>query len=253
MIIEFVGLPGSGKTTLYDKVLDKLAPYANVLSSTAVRERCVRGQPGLPWAKLTAHLNTLTTFRMIYLSGLLHIWRGYRPLADKIAATKRFAVTLDNYAYLHRQGSSSEWVIFDEGIAQRAFMVMVDAEKAIPRHAIQQYALAMPKPDVLIYLAMPPRVAAERVRERPRGITKRLRGLSSDRLTGVMQEAQEMLDALVTCLEVASENAITVVRLDANDLDLAAIELDHWLDEHLLNPGVILPDRFPQAVERCGG
>jgi thymidylate kinase len=236
MIIEFVGLPGSGKTTLYHKALGKLAPYENIQSSQTVRERYVRGPHGTSWLKLVAHWNTLITYRMFLLSSLYYIWRGYRPLFDKFAATKRFAVTLDNYAYLSRQRSSPEWIIFDEGIAQRAFMVMIDAKNGISRCAIEHYALEMPKPDVLIYLKTDPRVAAERVQERPTGITVRLQGLSLDKLTLVMREAQEMFDALVACLNVPDEATVTIVELDANDLARAAIELNRWLEVHLLQP-----------------
>ena len=244
MIVEFVGLPGSGKTTLHQRAVDRLEafgePYwtsgtlgeskgyvsswsprffprgiVNALRKVSAKSRRVLS---MTEAMLKSH-------RLVGLA-VWYLLMSRRSVHDKVFAARLFFVALGNYWRVRTHTLADQIVLFDEGVVHRAFTVFVDGRREIDLAAIRRYAHMIPLPDVLVYLKVSPDVALERTHARPRGLSRRFQGLSPGQECGVMADSAHMLDVLVDGIQDLVRSTVTIIVIDTNDLRRANAEFD---------------------------
>ena len=203
VIVEFVGLPGSGKTTLWRELRE-----SDALGLVA------QGHPGGRGAVVRAGLR----YWRAALVALRVLVRSPRSWEDKLRAARWFLATLAHY------GVPAEIVLLDEGLVQRSFLLFAEREQVDRAVEIERYFNSIPVPDVVIALIVAPAICVDRLHLRPRSVPKRFRGLSPEAVTTAFTAGWQMIEGALAAL-ASSAKPCTIVRLAADDLDEAKIRL----------------------------
>jgi len=220
MIVEFVGLPGSGKTTLKAELESALvAAGILVLGPKRGESRRIRQKFGSLWRSRTAVLAAARALKS-----------DSRPIAQRVRAMRWLATTLELYHEAHRLEMPGAVLILSEGVAQRALLAFLDAQSSHVSSHVGAYVPRIPKPDMIVHLRIDPVVSVQR--QQSRRLTEGERGdqraadrfhLEPDRLLTAMQLADQLLLRMVD--NMATERGVEVICLDTNDLDAAATGL----------------------------
>lgn len=198
--VEFVGIPGAGKTTLSRGVAEFLRgnSAATVLlpekaAFYAAREHCERSVRTvlrlLPEALGQRFFNALggrtfwqQEFLVSYLLGNHKLLQSVldaapvRGLSDHELKVV-FTGLLQSGGLLEclRQSSGSDWwVLFDEGMLQKS-MMFVTSQGTFPREAVERYLSHIVLPDVVVNLQVDKGRCLQRMLGRSKGLTGRLR------------------------------------------------------------------------------
>lgn len=215
MIIEFAGLPGSGKTTATERLLAvagecgynssqlQLSPFDSRSRIALGRAHCLARHP-----KMTAAL-------------LQGVARRKAPFRSNLFALRHSIVTACAMWHARAHEPSTGLIVAPEGIAQRAFMLFVDREGVADSSLVSRFLLGSPLPDVVIMLRAVPAVALSRVRQRDHGpLSQRFDGLSDSELEKRLGAGQRLLlDTLGDIQEARPALRVTV--LDSTDLPAA--------------------------------
>lgn len=232
-VAEFVGLPGSGKTTSVPQLRDALSSRGVfTLSEVRLRRspeplerrgmgaRMLRGG-WFAWhrARVLIHYRTRATAAVRALA------RSSRTFRNKRATFRRFAISLDNYdslRSLRRSEEPASLVIINEGIAQNAFALFVNGPRdaVATRQEIDDFVEGVPVPDFLIFLRAQPKVCLERLHRRiPRGVVRRFEDLDPAALEQAFAVGERVFDQVITGLE---RRGCTVLEIPADTLALCA-------------------------------
>lgn len=240
--IEFIGLPGSGKTTLRNRLLSDPNINDNVVLESAEQvfvrvaknraERSVR----IP-LKLLAGRAALGFAARYASRSQLRFEAQARFLARYGESLSAFLSSLcfDSMTELNRQrviGSYLElgalWeclageadegraILFEEGLVQKS-MMFVDHLGCDVREvaAIEQYLRAIPAADLVIYVKTSADTSLHRMLARPDGLTDRLRELDEPSIGEFLSRAEEHM-ALV-CSWLRESRSGSVIEYDAED------------------------------------
>jgi broad-specificity NMP kinase len=246
MIIEFVGLPGSGKTTLYRRarqMLDNagfqlwtpyrlwtndvatLAPPGHARKNGAT-PRKLSHMPRL--SRVATRLQDLRANRVLVRWVLARILSSKQPWKYKAYAARLFLTSLADRCFAQRRSVPDEIVLFPEGVVHRGLSVFMHSSKAVNVEAIRHYVSAIPLPDVLIVLQADPNIVLERTRARRNGTSRRMR-LNSE---SDMLEGERVLNAITS--ELRSYASVHMVTLNTDDLTLATFEFEAQVMPDLL-------------------
>ncbi len=236
MIVELAGLPGSGKTWQRDRLR---AALHRRFQPSPLSPR-VREPPQLPsWllaatpdfdflqrAALMAQLGvSCLHYRGVFVSALPALVQGRRQWRDKTLAFRLLGVTLDNYRLLQNMGSDASFVLFDEGLVQRAFTIFVDNDGTTMWKHLECYIAAVPCPDLIVYLSVDPQRCISRLRSRPRGLPLRFQPLQLETVEEILTAGGRFFDHLLDRLQTFG-NGPRVIRIDANDFAGTSREID---------------------------
>lgn len=207
MIVEFAGLPGSGKSTLHRE-----------LGAALTAEAIPWGLPSaLPSSRLR-QVRTAIRCGRVLISAALLLARSERTVRERLAALRWVAATLDRQRSARAQ-PSTVW-IFDEGIAQRVFLLFVDRTGAADHERASRFLRMVTPPDVVAVVRVPPAVALERLERRSPGLTARFQRLDQDARVERLEEGAVLLD---DGLADAWDASVSIVRLDGADDPSAGI------------------------------
>lgn len=246
MIIEFVGLPGSGKTTLYRRarqVLDNaglqlwtpyrlwthdvapLAPSGHARNNGAA-PRKLSHMPRL--GRVTTRLQALRANQALVRQVLARILSSKQPWKYKAYAARLFLTSLTDRCFAQKRCGPDEIVLFCEGVVHRGLSVFMHSSNEVDAEPIRHYVRAIPHPDVLIVLQVAPHIALERTRTRRNGSSRRMR-LSSERN---MLECERVLNTIIS--ELQSYPSVHTITLNTDDLTLATSEFETQVMSDLL-------------------
>ena len=235
MIIEFIGLPGSGKTTVCRHLAGRrgLEPMVLVPCSSATFGEGATSHLPTVYRKLIAAWRVLCSFRQAPWVSLKFLLYGLssRPVtAWKIEQTLSGLSMLPRlYAERESPRRGVEVLIFEQGLVQLFGSLALPCEDQ--RHADPKPATRAVIPglvDGLVFLECPQEFALRRVRER-------LHGKSRFDAWGdaeALKYLPVMESILVQAAEAAESAGVPVLRVDADlpPADSSAVIVD-WLLE----------------------
>lgn len=258
MFVEFVGAPGSGKSTLVPlavellrgrgvcaQTVDDAVPLcalrtpAGKIVSSAVR------QPGQEVALWRVYNASKAYYRFRFALAHGPFWRYVlglqraRPIsrADRRLVQSYLGRIMGLYQFLSSHLQPGEGVVLDEGFAHRVIHFVSDAEPPRPDE-IRHYVELMPTTDLVIVVRVPIGVSVGRVWDR--GLAGRLAGKSRAEVTRFVENSAQAIDIAVGDLRRMGR-AIVQVQNDS-DLDSAEGSLKDQLDTFLAHPeGLVQP------------
>lgn len=238
VIIEFIGTPGVGKSTLLPSavsvlrergvaaltVVDAARPFASrTLLGRAVKAVTPAiGRDAILW-RVFLFLSLLYRFRFIArhpeLIRTVLSFQVHRP-AEAGRRERRvlywFFRTIGDYEFLRSRARPDEALLFDEGFVHRVVQFYASAVEEPSSRRISAYVNLLPKPDYVIFVDAPADVCERRIHAR--GIWKRLRRQSK-------QEVARFVSNCRTCVWLAVDQICrrgwTVIAVD-NSADAPA-------------------------------
>ena len=248
MIIEFMGLPGSGKTTLHGKAVGFLGKAACEVwtpehcweKERPYYRRSFQGSPSdriinnvLFVHHLLAKVPSLLCYFYIhrhfvflllrYINHFPHRFR-YRALL-----TKYFLIDLFQYSSFRKRSMiKNKWILIDEGLVQHVYTLFVHKSGLLDCRAIKSYLRRVPLPDLLIYITADPELCFERMEKRG-VIPYRLRGESIEVLRDSLKRGEALFSMVVELIRDQDSRSVEIVRLNGNFIDEATQKLEEIL------------------------
>jgi thymidylate kinase len=237
VIVEFAGLPGSGKSTAAARLIS--LAHAHGLDTRTAADLGLVGSSRAPtWARKllrpATHLLSILTHPKLSWIILAALSTSKRSRAEKWYAFRHVLVTIRALRAANRDDSASTLTVLHEGLCQRAFLSFVDGEGAADAEATRRFVRSAPKPDVVVVLRVPPDLALTRVAGRGHGaLSYRFEQLSSEELLERLAEGQRLLLDVARQLASLQPSARTFV-VDARDLTESSDRLERDVLPHLL-------------------
>jgi hypothetical protein len=213
MIVEFVGTPGVGKTTLATALLALLEERKVAAASVvgAARDHVRRTRLGALLARATpSPVRELILWQAFYVLGMAHavgfafehpalvghairsqLRRGL-PLRTRIHVLYWFVNLCGRYRFLRATSSEREVLVLDDGFMQRAVHLFASSFDQPDTTRIRAYVDLIPGPDLLVVALAEWRECERRVRER--GIWRHARHLSDAQLSLYFEHAEQVVE-----------------------------------------------------------
>lgn len=228
MIIEFTGLPGSGKSTATEHLAVAATKHGiTVLTARNLsRPAHFRLLLGLQH-RLSLVWSVITRPRMA-AALTLGLVRSTRSWFEKWYSFRHVIVTVTLLRRARRVTDPSTLTVLDEGVCQRVFQAFVDAAGVADPRTVQRFLRDIPLPDVVIGLKVPPATALARVRARGHGgLSDRFDDLSDSQLQQRLADGQELLIQTLGYLDArGGRPKVSTLVLDAQDLPQMLQQLD---------------------------
>lgn len=218
IVIEFVGLPASGKSTLASSLKEHLEAAGFPLAV-----------PSSSWGKrLFAKAISLFGYRRAFVAAVKALAVDSRPPSQSWLALRWILATMAARNTVPESGKASV-LVQAEGLAQRALLAFLDAQTGEISPLLAQYLGNCPRPDVLVLVVLEPAVSVERqvarfANDEPAWQRNRFQA-SGSQLSSLMTSAESVLGRAADEFGIAE--GVEVVTLDANDLEGAAAALRH--------------------------
>lgn len=255
MIVDFIGAPGAGKSTLKHTVVDffnRRGICANLVKQ-AGKESAKKTFPGQIITKIFPEsLHAPILWRMYYprtvVSRIPFVLR-HRQLIQLIVQTQsqrpkeaelqrrrvipRFMEMIGFYEYLVQHYKPEDVLVFDEGFIHRVILLFTSEVEVPEPETIHRYIDLIPKSDLLVYTYAPPEVCKKRILERG------LWGWSHDKTDC---QIERFIDNAILAVEMAVDYVIRkdwplVIIDNQND---GSLEAEHALRKSL---SILYPER----------
>jgi len=238
MIIEFIGTPGVGKTTLLPTVAEALQERGisaltvvraarrftsrTLLGKAVCRLAAPPAREAILWQaflflSLLYRLRFIARNPWLVLSVLSSQFR--RPAAAGSRERKVlhwFFRTIGDYEFLKSRALPNEALLFDEGFVHRVVQFYASSAEEPNRKRISQYVSLLPRPDYVIFVNAPPEICERRIYQR--GIWERLQSKSKQEVTTFVANCGACVKFAV---EQICRNGWTVIAVD-NSADAPA-------------------------------
>lgn len=226
MIVEFIGVTGSGKTTLINQVRHKLSSSWDVTTSSDL----VTGLVGLQGIKNTTARNLLQeTISFPYFLGSFpnHSQLISQTIRLFSRNTSLSVTTINNLRSIERKlggleiaqrQDQNKVILVDEGPFLTAHMFAFN-DTPITKEEINEYSNLLPLPDLIIYIKATTEVLLERSLNRsrpPREMKARNRSENEE----YIKRAESLFDLMVKSSNIQSRMLI----VDNSSPDLDAID-----------------------------
>lgn len=237
MIVELIGAPGAGKTSLVPAVVEHFAglgldartvaeaarPYAQRTALGAVAGLAPpRVERAMLWQ---IFYQTSAACRLRFFARhprlIWHVLRSQRrrpiPPEERRHASHWFFVLTGQYEFLRAHAHPGEWLVFDEGFAHRAVQMHASSLETPDPARIATYVGLLPPPDLLIAVRAPWELCAERIYKR--GLWARFKHKSRPEVERYVANAHRIVDLAI---EQIRGRGWTVVEVDNSGSDLVA-------------------------------
>lgn len=229
MIVEFIGVPGAGKTTLmpivsaYFKeqryqaysVLEAARPFAARTLPGRIIRRSVRGKLErlLLWQLFYAlsYTHRLSFYRQHQdLMKSVLAYQKERPLSktDRAHVQHWFLHQTGSYQFLKTYGQAGDVLIFDEGFIHRVVQLFASESERPNLVRVAEYLDKTPKPDLVIYPNVPCEVCEKRVYER--GIWDRFMAKTQEEINRYFNNAHTIVTFAVEQIKAKGWNVIEI-------------------------------------------
>lgn len=222
LVVEFIGLPGSGKTTLRQKFMAGLAPAqaARYLTEEAALMVVARRNidavfraplkllpPGLSrrflwtaWWRSSQRWTCTNRFlaRHGAALGAFTLSPVYHAMStlDRFRVIESFLETGAIHEFLDDSVLARHVVLFGEGLVQKSFMFVDRSETAGRETDVVRYLGGIPLPDLLINVRVSAEQAFGRMAGRASGLTQRLKSSDKETVQRFLGKAARHLDLL---------------------------------------------------------
>jgi thymidylate kinase len=242
LIVEFVGTPGAGKTTLCNELVS-LLQEDDIDASTiigAAREHGLRTVAGQVIVRFMPHsFRRAFLWQLFYLLSILHIapftlehfrliWFVLRtqlgrpiPMAAKRHVLFWFFQLAGRSRFLGTTSREREMLVVDDGFLHRAVHLNASHVEEPDACQVTTYIDLAPKPDLVVFTVAGLDVCERRIRER--GVWSHRRHLSSAELSRYLRNAELVLGLAV---QRARERGWTVVEVKNEDRGLDQVRRD---------------------------
>lgn len=243
--IEFIGLPGAGKTTLSNGVVKYLQRKLQVTVLTpekaayyAAKEHCemllrtiLRLLPEVLGQRLFSVLGGRTFWQQEYIySYILENHKLLQTIFDdpflKDRSEHDFKVVFYGllqsgglHTCLDQTSKTDWWVLFDEGLLQKS-MMFVSSQSTVTREAVEQYLSLVALPDVVVNLHVDKNTCIERMAGRPKGVTSRLRTHSREQLGAFLDHSAGHWEIVASWLKENTRIPIIDIQTAQNQPEL---------------------------------
>lgn len=252
MIIEFMGLPGSGKTTLQKHTADILQemnynvfmPDAHWKEEREYFRLSFQGAPSnrlkysfylarnvlLKAPTLLTYINEQKHFVRVVV-GQIHQFS--HTLKYKALLAKYFLIDFFQYSLFERNPKiASDMILIDEGFIQHVYTLYTNRRKNIDCEALKQYLSYVPIPHLLFFVKTDPDLCYTRMEQR--GITPyRLRGEPDGVLRDSLDKGIELFSKVEAYLAEEKSNQLKIVEINCPNGDQALVDLKKHLSTYL--------------------
>jgi hypothetical protein len=178
MIVELIGCTGVGKTTVANRLLERLMERRRpVLSSEEFVLRCYGLRLGwLRWRPARSLLVDLLTFPWFVLFAARHArlcqfmagvaWRDIELPLFRLNVLRNIAKQMGIHELLCRRASPGEVVILDEGMVHQAHSIFIHPTHGPRPLELARFLAEVPMPDVLVLVDGPTAEVVRRTVER---------------------------------------------------------------------------------------
>jgi thymidylate kinase len=230
MIVEFAGLPGSGKTTLRNAVAAELTSRG-----WPVEARHVIRPSGDRFRALVHRARSAGAYPGVCRSAVQAMAGDSRPMRERAFALRLTAVTLDNYRWLRGRETIG---LIDEGLLQRGFLLFTGTVHAAPTKAMSRYVRALPVPDLVVHLRLDSADVRTRLGDRQRFLPPRYARLAMNELPLALSAGAQVLDEMLQQLNARVERPL-LLTLDARTSLAEAVALVTACTEKLAEPAIV--------------
>lgn len=235
MIIEMMGTPGAGKTTLRAQLVQNMKDVG--IQANTMHDFAVTYTAATFWGRLTrilvprskqstahwriylihnriAQLGFAVQHPILVAKVLIHQWR--RPKAALVRSRlsiRRFLQLTGAHRWVTRRAPKDHVVLFDEGFVQRSVLLFASDVETPPYQYVREYLMSIPLPDLLIYPKSSLRTCIAQVFKR--GVWGPFRGKSYDEICRFIRHASEVIEFAA---EVMRERSVPIIEVENNDL-----------------------------------
>jgi deoxyadenosine/deoxycytidine kinase len=229
-VVELVGTPGAGKTTVAADLTRHLeeSGFAATSVRDAGRRHAARTPPGRFVQRGTrGRVRRALLWQVFYAYGVANavafareepalarwVWstQRRRPIAPRMRRHVLFwfAQLMGRRRFLVSTGTSREALVFDDGFVHRAVALHASHLEAPDPRTVARYVDLVPPPDALVHVVAPLDVCERRVHAR--GVWAHSRHLDREELRRSLEHAARAVDAAVAR---ARELGWTVIEID---------------------------------------
>jgi thymidylate kinase len=260
MIIEFIGAPGAGKTTLMPSVIEffqerGIDTFTVVEAARPFAQRTVIGK--VVQALTPASLRQPLLWQVFYRFSVWRRWQfrqkhpqlmqflwasqANRPPAADVQQRKVlywFDRLTGYYTFLQAYARPNEVLVLDEGFVHRVVQLFSSSVEKPSREEIVTYLDMVPRPDLVIFTHAPRDICERRIYGR--GLWDRARHKDA---TEISQFVANAYLAVNLAAEHMRQKEWTMIAVDNGRDDLAATqaELRHQLAKVTWFPGKTIP------------
>ena len=243
LMIEFIGTPGAGKTTLSNELIALLREHGIAASSIigAARDHSVRTVSGRVVALLApASLRGPLLWQVFYRMSMLHFLgfaREHFELCRQVLrtqlrrkvpfATKRhglfwFFHLAGRWRFLQTTAVGRETIVVDDGFLHRSVSFYASHSEEPDPAGVSDYVDLLPTPDLVVLVLAGREVCERRIRRR--GVWEHRRHLSPPAISRYLRNAEQVVEIAVrrarargwNVAEIFNEGVLEQVRWDLN-------------------------------------
>lgn len=241
--VEFLGMPGAGKSEIYKKIeskqiftvakkLDSLAlnvdktklSLKGTIKNTILRalnHRYYKNQRSL----FTNRVNYLTSFFATHteLTNFIlnQLITRKIPSEHKEKVMKNMFRLFYTYEIFAKNSSSGDILVFDEGFLQKVITLFAYGEGDVSNNIIEKYLSLIPLPDMVVIVKADFETCCERIKYRDSGPPKRLLDLRDEEIKSFFKKCNKYIEYLS---ETLSEKKIRIVSIDNSCNDSGRIK-----------------------------
>ena len=252
MLIEFIGAPGSGKTTLYRILADRLVSQgvSVITVDDADCQYARRTFTGRLVARLfpqplrrslisrlcnRASSRALNGFQRRYPALMQYVRSSQqnRPLEAEVERRNIlpwFENMIRYYSFLSSLAQANDVLLFDEAFVHRVVQFHVSEVEEPDPQQVSAYLDLIPRPDLIIFTTASPDASLQRVLDR--GVWSHSQHKTQEQLDRFIANAHQVVHFAVDTLR---EKGWAVIQVDnsGDDPEGVAVELYQKLAEHL--------------------
>jgi hypothetical protein len=224
--VEFLGIPGTGKSWLNQRMLERLRQCSTEVALDKSQAWAVRfdatGKPGW-WRsakassrKLVFQLATLWRQHQLLCFALPRLARDVGSARLKWRSARQLLSAL-MVAHVPDRWRGSPCVVgLDENLLQRSDKLFTRHDHPVDRVEIHQFVQYLPKSDIVVWLTSANDVAIARARARARGLPQRLRHMTE---SDVLNHVAQLHEVFRCCIDHIEKECRDVVVLTVDTTD----------------------------------
>ena len=226
LTVEFLGIPGSGKSWLNQRMLERLRCSANAVALDRSQMWSMRF--GTDARKRAFQLATVWRQRQFLLFALPRLARDMGTTGTKGHSARQLLSAL-MVAHISRRWSGSPCVVgLDESMLQRSDMLFSHSPHPVDSAMVRQFVGYTPKSDIVVWLTTAGETAMSRARARPHGLPRRLQHMSESDVLDHFLRLHELFGCCVNHIRRDCKDVI-VLAMDTTDKERATAFCDSTL------------------------